>query len=61
MASFPDVVTRLRVDPPDAVFAVRNNQLPRFNRMFPSPPPPDARAGTFTLFRADTLRGIAQR
>ena len=54
-------MTRLRVDPPDAVFAVRNSQLPRFNRMFPSPPPPDARAGTFTLFRADTLRAISQR
>jgi 4-amino-4-deoxy-L-arabinose transferase-like glycosyltransferase len=61
VASFPDVMTRLRVDPPDAVFAVRNSQLPRFNRMFPSPPPPDARAGTITLFRADTLRASSQR
>jgi 4-amino-4-deoxy-L-arabinose transferase-like glycosyltransferase len=55
-ASFPEAMTALRGDPPDAVFAVRNSQLPRFNRMFPSPPGPDARAGTFTLFRADTLR-----
>ena len=55
-ASFPEAMTRIRVEPPEAVFAVRNNQLPRFNRMFPSPPAPDARAGTFTLFRADTLR-----
>ena len=55
-ASFPEAVMRARVDPPDAVFAVRNNQLPRFNRMFPSPPVPDALAGTFTLFRAETLR-----
>ena len=55
-ASFPDALTRIRAEPPDAVFAVRNNQLPRFNRMFPSPPAPDARAGTFTVFRADTLR-----
>ena len=47
---------RASVDPPDAVFAVRNSQLPRFNRMFPSPPVPDALAGTFTLFRAETLR-----
>lgn len=61
VASFPDVMNRLRVDPPDAVFAVRNSQVPRFNRMFPSPPAPDARAGTFTLFRADTLRASAQR
>jgi 4-amino-4-deoxy-L-arabinose transferase-like glycosyltransferase len=61
VASFPEVIARLRVDPPDAVFAVRNSQLPRFNRMFPSPPPPDARAGTFTLFRADTLRAATGR
>jgi hypothetical protein len=55
-ASFSEAVMRARVDPPDAVFAVRNSQLPRFNRMFPSPPVPDALAGTFTLFRAETLR-----
>lgn len=55
-ASFPEAMGRLRVDPADTMFAVRNNQLPRFNRMFPSPPAADARAGTFTLFRADTLR-----
>jgi len=55
-ASFPEAMLRMRVDPPDAVFAVRNSQLPRFNRLFPSPPAPDARAGTFSVFRADTLR-----
>jgi 4-amino-4-deoxy-L-arabinose transferase-like glycosyltransferase len=55
-ASFAEAMTRARIDPPDAVVAVRNNQLARFNRLFPSPPAPDARAGTFTLFRADTLR-----
>ena len=58
-ASFSEMLTALRRDPPDAVFAVRNHQLPRFNRMFPSPPAPDARAGTFTLFRADTLRAAS--
>ena len=56
VSSFPEAVMRARVDPPDAVFAVRNSQLPRFNRMFPAPPTPDALAGTFTLFRAETLR-----
>jgi 4-amino-4-deoxy-L-arabinose transferase-like glycosyltransferase len=54
--SFPEAVMRARVDPPDAVFAVRNSQLPRFNRMFSLPPAPDALAGTFTLYRADTVR-----
>src|SRR5207247_820349 len=37
-ASFPEGLTALGGDPPDAVFAVRNHQLPRFNRMFASPP-----------------------
>ena len=55
-ASFSEAMTRIRTDPPDAVTAVRNSQLPRFNRMFPSPPAPDALAGTYSLFRADTLR-----
>lgn len=58
-ASFSEAIARSRVDPPDAVFAVRNNQLPRFNRMFPSAPAPDALAGTFSLFRADTLRAAS--
>jgi 4-amino-4-deoxy-L-arabinose transferase-like glycosyltransferase len=55
-ASFSEAMTRIRTDPPDAVTAVRNSQLPRFNRLFPSPPAPDALAGTFSLFRAETLR-----
>jgi hypothetical protein len=55
-ASFSEAMTRIRTDPPDAVTAVRNSQLPRFNRMFPSPPAPDALAGTFSLFRTETLR-----
>jgi hypothetical protein len=55
-ASFADVVGRIRADPPDALIAVRNHYLARFNRLFPSPPVPDALAGTFTVFRTDTLR-----
>jgi 4-amino-4-deoxy-L-arabinose transferase-like glycosyltransferase len=55
-ASFSEAMTRIRTDPPDAVTAVRNTQLPRFNRLFPSPPAPDALAGTFSLFRTETLR-----
>ncbi len=60
--SFPEALARVRTDPPDALTAVRNSQLPRFNRMFPSPPAPDRIAGTFSLFRADTLRAaLAER
>jgi 4-amino-4-deoxy-L-arabinose transferase-like glycosyltransferase len=55
-ASFAEAIARARVDPDDAVLAVRLGQLPRFNRLFPSPPAPDERAGTFALFRAATLR-----
>lgn len=60
--SFPEALGRVRTDPPDALTAVRNSQLPRFNRMFPSPPAADRIAGTFSLFRADTLRAaLAER
>jgi 4-amino-4-deoxy-L-arabinose transferase-like glycosyltransferase len=55
-ASFSEAMTRIRTDPADALTAVRNSQLPRFNRLFPSPPVADARAGTYSVFRADTLR-----
>ena len=55
-ASFAEAIARARVDPDDAVLAVRLGQLPRFTRLFPSAPVPDARAGTFVLFRAASLR-----
>jgi hypothetical protein len=59
VSSFPEALMHARVDPPDAVTAIRNSQLPRFYRMFAAPPTPDALAGTFTLFRADTLRAAS--
>jgi 4-amino-4-deoxy-L-arabinose transferase-like glycosyltransferase len=55
-ASFSEAIAWVRVDPPDAVLAVRNGQLARFNRLFTVPPTPDARAGTFTIYRAGALR-----
>jgi hypothetical protein len=39
---------------------VRNTQLGQFNRLFATPPVPDARAGTFTIFRSGTLREALQ-
>jgi 4-amino-4-deoxy-L-arabinose transferase-like glycosyltransferase len=54
--SFAEAIARARVDPDDAVVAVRARQLPRFSRLFTTPPSPDARAGTFAIFRAATLR-----
>ena len=59
-ATFTEAIARARHDPEDAVIAVRNGYLPRFNRLFPSPPVPDARAGTFSVFRAITLRQALQ-
>jgi len=59
-ASFAEAIARARVDPDDAVIAVRNNQLAQFMRLFARPPAPDARAGTFTIFRAATLREALQ-
>jgi 4-amino-4-deoxy-L-arabinose transferase-like glycosyltransferase len=55
-ASYSEAIARVRVDPADAVLAVRSTQLPRFNRLFAAPPRPDIRAGTFVVFRAGTLR-----
>jgi 4-amino-4-deoxy-L-arabinose transferase-like glycosyltransferase len=59
--SLAEAVGRMRVDPPDALLAVRNNRLARFNRLFATPPPADARAGTFTVFRTQTLRLALQQ
>ena len=60
-SSFSEAIARARHDPDEAVLAVRNTQLDHFNRLFPQPPTPDARAGTFTLFRARTLRDTLAR
>jgi 4-amino-4-deoxy-L-arabinose transferase-like glycosyltransferase len=59
-ASFAEAIGRVRVDPDDAVLAVRNSQLAQFNRLFATAPVPDAHAGTFTVFRAVTLRDALQ-
>src|SRR5205085_2876458 len=53
--SVESAIDRARTDPPDALLAVRDDQLQRFTGLFPQPPQASARAGTFTLFRADHL------
>ena len=58
--SFAEAIGRARVDPDDALLGVRNEYLGRFNRLFPAPPVPDARAGTFSVFRMATLRAAMQ-
>ena len=59
-SSFPEAVARIRHDPDQAVLAVRNDYLNRFNRLFPYAPAPDLRAGTFSVFRMITLRETLQ-
>lgn len=59
--TFAEAVMRTRVDPDDAIVAVRRSQLDRFNRLFPSPPQPDAQAGTFAIFRTGTLKSTLRR
>jgi hypothetical protein len=54
--SLSSAIERVRVDPPDAILAVRDDQLQRLTRLFLQPPQATRRAGTFTLFRADQLR-----
>ncbi len=56
LISLASAIDRARIDPPDAVLAVRDEQLYRFSRLFADPPEPSGRAGTFSLFRADALR-----
>ena len=60
-ATFADAVMRTRVDPDEAIVAIRRSQLDRFNRLFPRPPQADAQAGTFTIFRTVTLKETLQR
>jgi 4-amino-4-deoxy-L-arabinose transferase-like glycosyltransferase len=59
-ATIAEAVSRSRVEPADAVLAVRNDQVARFNRLFPVAPVPMSRAGTFTIFRAGALREALQ-
>ena len=55
-ASYSEALVRIRIDPDDAVLAVRNDQLERFTKLFLHPPVADDRAGTFTVFRMGRLR-----
>ncbi len=55
-SSWVGVTDRLRVDPDAEIIAVRDDELPRFQRFFVTPLVPLQRAGTFTLYRVDRLR-----
>ena len=46
----------VRAGPADAILAVRDDELDRFTRLFPSPPPVHAHAGTFTVYRISEVR-----
>jgi 4-amino-4-deoxy-L-arabinose transferase-like glycosyltransferase len=53
--SLAEAIGQARVQRDDAVIAVRDDQLDRFRRLFPSPPP-FVHAGTFSVFRVAGLR-----
>ena len=59
-ATLAEAIGRARHDPDEAILALRNEYLGRFNRLFPSPPAPDIRAGTFSVFRASSIRQALQ-
>ena len=54
-ATIADAIAQARVQPDDAVIAVRDDEVRRFLRLFPSPPEAE-HAGTFSIFRIGTLR-----
>jgi 4-amino-4-deoxy-L-arabinose transferase-like glycosyltransferase len=60
-APFADAILRARHDPDEAVIAVRNDRLPHFQRLFAQPPAADFTAGTFSVFRARTVRDALSR
>lgn len=51
-----EALARIRRTSPDAILAVRDDQLARFTRLFSFPPAVHARAGTFTIYRFGDLR-----
>jgi len=59
-ATIAEAVSRIRVEPADAVLAVRDDQIARFNRLFAAPPTPAARSGTFHVFQVGALRQALQ-
>jgi 4-amino-4-deoxy-L-arabinose transferase-like glycosyltransferase len=52
---------RLTAEPAAAILAVRDDRLARFERLFRTALPPDARSGTYTLFRIRTIRAALAR
>ena len=54
--SVPEAIERIRIDPVDAILAVRDDHAGRLTRLFREPVKPDGRAGTFLIYRTATLR-----
>ena len=46
----------MRTEPGDTLLAVRDDQLPRLQRLFPGGIAADGRAGVYSVFSAATLR-----
>ena len=54
-----NIFQRLGTESPDALVAVRDDQLARVQRLFASPLTPDAQAGLYSVFSIATLRHAA--
>jgi hypothetical protein len=55
-ATLAAVFQRLPAESPDALLAVRTDQLPRLLRLLRQAPAPDAESGTYSVFSVATLR-----
>jgi 4-amino-4-deoxy-L-arabinose transferase-like glycosyltransferase len=55
-AALADVFARLGVEQGDALLAVRADQLPRVQKLFPAPLTPDAQSGVYRVFSIARLR-----
>jgi 4-amino-4-deoxy-L-arabinose transferase-like glycosyltransferase len=51
-----DALELTRITPDDGVVAVRDDELAKFQQLFPVPPQPVAHAGRFSIFRVAQLR-----
>ena len=52
---------RLDAEPPDALFAVREDQMSRVQRLFAAPVSPDARSGIYSVFSIASLQRASRR
>jgi hypothetical protein len=60
-SSRTDTLELLRVDPDDGVVALRDDELGRFQQLFPVPPQPVAHTGRFAIYRIGPLKAALEQ